>query len=759
MRAMGSSVPRGDAPPKTSGAALYSADVETGDGLWGHVVFADVPHARIRELDVSAAAAHPGVEAVLTDADAPRNRYGIIYADQPVFCGVRSTEAARTVRWVGDKLCLIVADSKATAVAAAAKVQVEFEPLPAVTDTAWALRPDAPRIHDYADYAADLGTGEKNVLQRFRIRHGDIEAGWAQAEVSVSDEFTTHGQEHAYMEPEAGVAWIEPDGRVAVHTGGQWMHDDRAQIADVLNIPESRVKVSYAAVGGAFGGKEDVHLQVLLALAAFRTGRRVRGAWTRAESMKYTHKRHPFRVSCKLGARRDGMLTALQADLLSDAGPYASTSHKVLGNACLAMGGCYNIPHAHVDARAVLTNNAMGGAFRGFGSPQAAFALETLMNRLAEQLNLDPLELRRRNAWREGAVSITQRAIPPGCMAREVLEAAQEKSRELDRLELAAPRVPRNLGSLPVTARRIARGRGAAMACKNVGIGQGKTDQCHAWIELRGGAEIEEAILGTTGAECGQGAHTVFLQMAADLLQVDLRRVRLRSRSTDDAESSGSASASRLTYFTGAAIAGAARRALAAWEDEERPARGEHTFVTNTEPFNARTGAGDTVVDLGYCAQIADVEVDLDTGHVTVTRLISANDVGRAVNPQLIEGQIEGAVAQGIGWTLYEDVRQARGRMLNPSFSTYLIPGVRDVPQLVVPVVVEGAAPGNPLHVKGMAEMALVPVAAAVAAAVRDATGVWIRDLPLTPENVWRSLQAADPDEGRINTARAVETV
>ncbi len=746
MRAIGSSVPRIDAPPKTTGIARYSGDVPVAAYKWAHVVFADVPHARIQALDVAAAAAVPGVVAVLTDADVPCNRYGIIVPDQPVFCGLNSTEAARTVRWVGDKLCLIVADTKEIAVTAAAKVEVRYESLPVVSDPQASLRPEAPYIHDYPDYPGDFGVSDKNVLRKIRIRKGNAAEGLARADVVVSDVFATQAQEHAYMEPEAGSAWMEPDGRVAVHTGGQWMHDDRKQIAHVLNMEEEKIRVSYAAIGGAFGGKEDVHLQVLLALATFRTGYPVQGAWSRPESIKYSHKRHAFWLDCRLGAQRDGSLTALQATIYSDAGPYASTSHKVLGNAILSLGGSYHIPHAHVEGAAVFTNNVMAGAFRGFGSPQAALAIETLMNRLAVELAMDPLELRRRNAWQEGALTLTQCPVPPGCMAREVLAAAERKCKELDAQAVAPIDLHANHGSLPSSIRRVAYGRGVAMANKNVGIGQGNIDQCHAWLELHGEGDIEEVWLGTAGADCGQGAHTVFRQIAAEQLGVALEQIRLKLRSTDDAESSGSASASRLTYYTGAAIAGAARQALQAWEEEERPARGEHTFVTRfTTSFDSETGAGNTVVDLGYCAQIADISVDLDTGHIAVHRLISANDVGRAVNPQQIEGQVEGAVAQGIGWTLYEEVQQADGRILNPTFSTYLIPGVKDVPQQVVSVIVEGGAPNNPLNVKGMAEMALVPVAPAIVAALHDATGVWMTDLPLTPENVWRALQAVEP--------------
>ncbi len=741
MRAIGSSVPRLDAPAKVTGRAVYAGDMDRPGQKWMKVVWAGVPHARIRKLDVSRARRMPGVVAVLTDADVPANRYGLVLPDQPVLCGCQSTAAARTVRWYGDKLCAIVAETPAAAEAAADQVRAEFDLLPTVTDPVAALAPDAPLIHDYDGYPLAGKRRDSNLLQAMHVRYGDIQRGLEAADVVVADTYATHAQEHAYLEPEAGLAWRTDEGRLEICTGGQWMHDERHQIAAALQLPEDRIRISYAAIGGAFGGKEDIHLQILLALAAWKTGYPVKCVWSREESIRGHHKRHPFQFRSQLGARRDGWLTALRVDIVSDAGAYASTSTKVLGNALLSAAGCYAIPHVHIDARTVLTNNAVSGAFRGFGSPQGAFMIETQLNRLALELDISAAELRRRNAWQDGAMLCTRTPVPPGCMAREVLAAVQaaEPAAGTDR-----PAPPRVAGALFHTGQRKVRGRGLAIGAKNVGFGQGVPDSCHAWIELHGQSEIEEVQVGTVGADTGQGAHTVFRQMAADVLDVPLALVQLQAATTDDAQSSGSASASRLTYYTGAALHAAAQAARAEWANEERPARGEAVFTTTqTTPHDPVTGAGTPVVLLGYCAQSVEVEVDLDTGHVHVLRVVSAHDVGRAVNPQLIEGQVEGGVAQGIGWTLYERLVQEEGLIRNPSFSTYLIPGVGDVPTEIVPVLVEGGEPHHPLHVKGMAEMGLVPIAAAIVAAVHDATGVWITELPLTPEAVWRALQQA----------------
>ncbi len=739
MRAIGSSVTRPDAPAKVTGHAAYAGDVNRPGQKWLQVVWADVPHAWIRCLDVEAARRMPGVVTVLTDADVPDNRYGLVLPDQPVLCGCHSTEAARTVRWHGDKLCAIVADTPAAAAAAAREVRVELERLPVVTDPIEALAPDTVLIHDYDDYPLPSKPRTSNLLQELHVRYGDIMQGLEAADVVLSDVYTTHGQEHAYLEPEAGLAWVADDGRLEILSGGQWMHEERAQVAQALRLPVERIRITYAAIGGAFGGKEDVHLQILLALAAWKTGLPVKCVWSRAESIQGHHKRHPFRFHSRLGARSDGRLTALQVDIMSDAGAYASTSTKVLGNALVTAAGCYDIPNVYMDARAVFTNNTVSGAFRGFGCPQSTFMIETQMNRLARKLGMSPMTLRRRNLWQDGSTMCTRFPVPPGCMAREVLdavEAAQARDTKI-------PATAQFRSSLTSTGqRRVRRGWGLAIGAKNVGFGQGIVDTCHAWIELHGQAAIEEVKVGTVGADTGQGAHTVFRQITADVLDVPLARIQLQATTTDDAQSSGSASASRLTYYTGAALHAAAHRALQAWNDEERPARGEAVFTTTqTTPFNPVTGAGNPAVILGYCAQTVEVEVDLDTGHIQVLRVVSAHDVGRAVNPQLVEGQIEGGVAQGIGWTLYEHLIQEQGRILNPSFSTYLIPGVGDVPAVIVPVIVEGGEPNHPLHIKGMAEMGLVPTAAAIVAAVHDATGQWITELPLTPEAVWRTLQ------------------
>lgn len=741
MRADGSSFPRIDAADKVSGRAAYPGDIDLPGQAWLKIVFADVPHARITRLDTAKARAAEGVIAVFTAADVPVNEYGLIVPDQPVLCGPGSTPQAQTVRWEGDQVAVVVAETPAQAEAAARLVEIEFEELPVITDPLAALGPDAPPLHPHRFSSFPYGERDSssNLLLSYRLRRGDVAAGFAQADVIVEDTYRTHAQEHAYLQPEAGLAHLLPDGRIEVLVAGQWMHEEQEQIAHALGLPPEKILVRYPAIGGAFGGREDLSIQIPLALAAWKTGRPVKAVWSREESIVGHHKRHPFVIRAKWGATAAGEIVAAQMDVTSDAGAYAYTSTKVLGNAALMCLGPYEIPNVHVDARTVYTNNCPGGAFRGFGAPQGHFAAEMQMAKLAAALGIDPVELRRRNLLRDGSLLATGSPVPPGCTAVEVLAEAARQAESAVPPGASAPAVFAT--SLDATRGRTARGRGLAVCFKNVGFSLGFPEHCAAWVELHGGGQIERARVGCVGAEVGQGAHTAFVLLAAELLGLSPEQVTLEADHTDVAGSSGSSSASRMTFMAGNAIKGAAEQALARWQEEERPARGDFVYHPRpTTPYDPETGASDPNVTYGYCAQVADVAVDLETGHVTVERLVSVNDVGRAVNPQQVEGQIEGAVAQSVGWTLLENYQQKDGRTLTPHLSNYLIPGVVDVVEEIVPVILELPDPQGPLGARGMAEMPFIPTAPAIAAALHDAVGVWYNELPLTPETVWRGL-------------------
>lgn len=746
MRAIGSSLPRHDAIAKTLGVAPYPDDISMENQAWMKIVFADVAHARIERVDIGKAKAASGVIDVLTAKDVPVNSYGLLIPDQPVLCGVDSTERAAKVCWEADHIALVIAETKAEAEAAARLVEIDYAPLPVVTDPEAALAHDAPLIDE---------SKENNVLYEYHIQRGDIDEAFAQAAVVVESVYRTHPQEHAYLQPESGLAFIRTDGRLEVVVAGQWMHEDRQQIAHALDLPEEDIVVRYPAIGGAFGGREDMSIQIPLALAALKTGRPVKTTWSREESIVGHHKRHAFIFKSKWAATKDGKITAACVDVISDAGAYMYTSSKVLGNAALSCLGPYEIPNVQVDARAVMTNNCPGGAFRGFGGPQGHFAAEMQVAKLAEALEMDPVEVRLRNTLREGSILPTRSVVPPGCTAPEVIEAAAQQGgwrqesggwrRSHQRSNDNAAAQPEQDAilktSLDASRSSVVRGVGLAACYKNVGFSFGFPEHCYATVELHGESTIERAIVGCVGADVGQGAHIAFRQIAAELLNLEIDQITLDADNTDITGSSGSASASRMTFMAGNAIKGAAEGALAQWEDEERPARCEYVYIPrSTSAPDPVTGESDPSITYGYCAQVAEIAIDLETGHITVERLISVNDVGKAVNPQQVEGQIEGAVAQSIGWTLLEDYQQKEGRTITPHFSNYLIPGILDVAQVIEPIILELPDPQGVMGMRGMAEMPMIPTAPAIAAAIHDATGVWVDQLPITPERMWNAI-------------------
>ncbi|RME40818.1 MAG: aldehyde oxidase, partial [Caldilineae bacterium] len=595
-----------------------------------------------------------------------------------------------------------------------------------------------PRLHPHA---------EGNIAHRYRVRRGDVSRAWADCDLIIEETYHTPPQEHAYLQPEAGTAYLDEAGRITVHTAGQWAWEDQQQIAHALNLPPEQVRVVYDAIGGAFGGREDMSVQIILALAVYKLQRMgirrpVKIIWSREESIIGHCKRHPMTIRARWGAKRDGTLVAVETEIIADAGAYMYTSNKVLGNAVITCTGPYYWPNARVDAVAVYTNNLPSGAFRGFGAPQAHFVAENQMNRLAEALGIDPVEIRLKNLLDDRKPLTVGTTIPGGVNLREVLEktalaAGWERSE-------AGWRAPQ-----PQAGGTTARGTGIALGFKNIGFSFGYQENSWAKVELRGDADIEEAILYIGGAEVGQGHHTAMAQIAAEVLNIPPERITLRPSDTATSQSSGSASASRLTFIAGNAVRGAAERALARWRDEDRPAVAAFTWLApRTTPFDPQTGHSMPNFAYGYVAQAVTLSVDTETGFLTVHRVVCADDVGKAINPQQIEGQIEGAVAQAHGYAVLEDFRTAGGEVLTPYFNTYLIPGVYDVPETVESILVETPHPEGPFGVRGMAEMPYLPYAPAVVAAVHQATGVWFNELPLTPERVLRGLGKIGGEEG-----------
>ncbi len=728
---IGQSVIRTDALGKVRGTTPYPSDIDMAGQLWMKLLFSERAHARVTAIDTRAAEAYPGVVAVFTAKDIPVNEYGLIMPDQPVLCGPGTDKAgADIVRCYMDHVALVVAESAEIAAEARDLIQVTYEDLPVVTDPEAAMQDGTPQLH--ADYP-------NNILCHYRIRYGDMERGWAKADVVVEGEFHTGYQEHAYLQPEAGLSYIDEENRVAVVVAGQWTHEDQEQIAHALDLPLEQVRVIYPAIGGAFGGREDMSVQIILALATWKLRRPVKMVWSREESILGHHKRHPISVRARWGATREGRIVAAEATVIGDSGAYAYTTTKVMGNANMMATGPYEIENIHLDTYGVYTNNIPTGAFRGFGGPQGIFAAEGMVDRLAEALNMDPLEIRLKNCFREGSIASVGTPLPPGVTMDRVLEQCGLQSDYWTQSGAAWARV--NLEQSHDPAKR--RGIGLAAAFKNVGFSFGFPEQSWATVELYGGAEVERAVVKHAGADVGQGAHTVMLQMAADALNLPLEKIEIVVSDTAYTENSGSTSASRLTFMAGNAIRGASAQAIQLWEDEERPAKATYQYrPPKTTPYDPKTGRAEPNFAYGYVAQAVEVEVDLETGHIDLIRVVSANDVGRAINPQQVQGQIEGAVVQAQGYAIMENLVSREGRILNPYLSTYLIPTVYDIPREVKSVILEYADPIGPFGARGMAEMPFMSLAPAIAAAVHDATGVWLTELPFTPDRVVKALRA-----------------
>ncbi len=750
---VGQSTQRSDARAKVTGAAQYPGDFVMEGMLHMKLLFAGRPHARVLSIDTAQAAALPGVVAVFTSQDVPVNEYGLQYPDQPVLCGpppltsppLGGKEGADVVRFIGDQIAAVVAETEAIAAQALALIHVEYEDLPLLTDPREALKPDAPLLHPpYPGIAIHPElVFEGNLVSRHRIRRGDVDTAWMGADVIVEAEYEIPGQEHAYLQPEAGLAYLDEAGRVTVVVAGQWAHEDRHAIAHALALPEEQVRVIYPAIGGAFGGREDMSVQIVLALAAWKLRRPVRIEWSREESIVGHHKRHRAFARARWAATRDGKLLAAETEVIADAGAYVYTTNKVMGNLVLTVNGPYTLPHIKTDVLAAYTNNIPGGAFRGFGAPQGNFIAESQMNKLAEALGMDPVEFRLRNLAHKGAPMPWGRPLPDD--ARGLTDCLITVAKALGWQKTDAGWNAPTIGPRPNDPSYLWRGMGIALAFKNIGFSFGYQDNAWAAIELRGDKEIEEAIVFAASSDVGQGTRTVICQMAAEALDLPLDKVRLEPTDTAITGSSGSCSASRMTYMIGNAVRGAAAIALTDWGDEERPARGEYTYLApQTTQIDGETGDGHPNFAYGYVAIAAEVAVDTQTGEWRCPRIACANDVGQAINPRLLEGQIEGGVVQAFGWASTENFVERDGRALTRNLSTYLIPTVADIPDRVIPLIIENAEPHGPWGARGMAEMPFVAVAPALHHALRNAAGVWYNCFPFTVERVLRGLKGKE---------------
>ena len=743
--AVGTDSARVDAVDKVTGLALYPADAVPKDALHAVVVFTNQPHARLVSMDLSKTVASPGVVTVVTAADVPVNEYGLTLFDQPVFIGLddtgRSSVPCDVSRWEADHLAVVVAESLSEARRASALIDTEWEPLPMASDVASA-KTDEVLVHPGSS---------TNTYHTLQIRKGDAAQGMEAADVVIEGTYELPHQEHAYLQVEAATAWIDEQDRVTVETSGQWVHEDREQIAHALALDEEEVRVRYAAIGGAFGGKEDMSLQIVMAVTAHKLNalginRPVHCGWSREESIVGHHKRHRATVTARLGSTSDGVITAVEADVWLDAGAYNYTSNKVLGNLHLSVAGAYNVPNARIDSRAIYSHSVPGGAFRGFGGPQGAFVAESQMNKLASKLGMDPMELRQRNALTDLSDGITQSGLPEGVGVTRVIDACVERVPPSEDLPNHPPFAP--IASLPAETTQLRQGRGYAVGMKNVGFSFGFPEACEADVVFHGDVDDERPSrveLFHSAAEVGQGVHTALTQMVADAVGLDFECVEGSFSDTSTGGDSGSASASRLTFMAGNSVLGAVEEAEKTWADGARPAAGHFRYKPPaTEALDPVTGEGQPNFCYGYMAQAVELTVDIGTGHIRVDRVVSVHDVGKAIHPQMLRGQIEGAIAQAHGYTLSEQLVVENGRIQNPRLSQYLIPGIGDVPARVDCVILEAADPLGPWGARGVSEMPYITYAPAVTAALYDAAGIWINKFPLTPSVVLEHLASAE---------------
>lgn len=714
---IGQSLVRNDALDKVTGRLKYPGDLNVPGQLYAKMLWSDRPHARI-QLDSSEAETVPGVVAVLSGKDVPCNEFGLILPDQPGL-------SFDVVRSVGDPIAMVVAETEEIAAQARDVIRVDYHDLPVVSDPREAMKPSATLIHE------KKGT---NILKSYRIRKGNAEKAFAEADVIVEDDYFTPLTEHVFLQPEAGVGYIDDQGRVTVHSAGQWAHDDRHQIAHALELPEDQIRIIYTPAGGAFGGREDLSVQLVLALAAWKLRRPVKLVWSREESIRGHHKRHAFYIHHKVGATKDGKITAMEVEMIADCGAYASSSTAVLANAVLLSTGPYEVPNVNVDGHVVYTNNLRTGAMRGFGAPQAIFAVELQMSKLAEKLDMDPATLRMKNVLVDGSTSASNTVVPTGVGIRETLMEVTETAGWSDK----GPQRP------PPPTKHTRTGVGLACGWKNVGYSFGFPEEAACIAELRGEEEIERATMKIGASEVGQGLNTILAQIAAETLRIPYESVEMYELDTSIVPDAGSASASRHAFMSGNAVKGACERALEAWENGERPAVVTYQYKPpKTTPFSPETGECYPNFSYGYASQIAEVEVDMETGDVALTRVVAAHDTGKTLNPQAVEGQVDGGVVMAQGWALIEDFIQQDGYIKTRRFSEYMIPTALDAPRDIVSCLIEVADPLGPYGARGVGEMTMMLLAPAILDAIHDATGTWFNRIPVKSEDVLLTLKGA----------------
>ena len=756
---IGKSQTRPDAVEKVTGDSLYTDDLEFEGMLYAHVHRAGVPHALLKSLDISKAKALPGVISVLTAEDIPgEHTHGLVVFDWPVLVGI-----GERVRYVGDALAIVAAETQEIAEQAAALIEAEFDPQTVIKTAVQSYQPEAPKLHESG-----------NLLKHIKVRKGNMDEGFAKAEVILEHTFHTQITDHAFLEPECSIAVPLEDGRMEVYVGSQIPYQDRTQVSRALGWPEERVRIVGQLMGGGFGGKEDVMGQIHSAMLANATGRPVKLLFDRHESLVVHPKRHATQIKVKVGAMKDGRIVAAETELYGDTGAYASLGEKVMTRATTHSAGPYDIEHVRADCYAMYTNNPPAGAFRGFGVTQSAFAVESMIDTLAETLGMDPIDLRRMNALHVGSITNTGQLLRDSVGLTECIDKVEE---EMVRVASATCGVRREDLFKPHSAPGtpyLVHAWGFASAYKNTGLGGGAPDIAGAELELYDNGTFE---IRSSSAELGQGLVSVMQLTVAEEMAVPPEQVKVLVMDTDLTPNGGPTTASRQTYVTGNASRYAAitlREAIARTMAEKHDVPPEQIKFENgnvrvngttltyadvardmkamghqpralyeyeapkTQPLG--TG-GDMHFAFSFAAQAAEVEVNTLTGEVRIQRVIAANDVGTSINPLALQGQVEGGVMMGLGNCLTENYIVEDGYPVTDRLARYRIPSIMLTPE-ITSIVVEHPTADGPYGAKGVGEIVSIPTTPAITNAIYNAVGVRVDTLPVDQEKIAMELAA-----------------
>ena len=745
------SIKRVDAYEKVTGKAKFAADLFFPNMLYGKVLRSKYPHARIVKIDIEKALAYPGVEAIITAGDIPNNEFGVIIQNQQVL-------ARKEVLYIGDGIAVVAAETKEAAAKAIELIDVEYKELPGIFDPEEAEKKDAPLVH------SEL---ENNQVVHHRLRKGDTEKGFAQAEVILEKEYSTQFVEHGYIEPESLVAVPhEHNTLVTIYGSIQNPFSCRNAVASVLKVSLNKVRVIQNHMGGSFGGKDEVMSSIAAraALLALRTDRPVKMVNTRDESILESYKRHPYKMKYKVGATKEGKLVAMEIKCLADSGAYACQTPFVTWRSVVQATGPYELPNVKTDTYGYYTNNVYTGAMRGYGSPQIIFAQESLMDELAEELKISPIDIRLKNIYHNNSITASGQKLDNHQVSlEEVINKAVEASNYKEKYrEYSKPQ-----------SGDKKRGIGMAVSFRGCSLGAEATDAAGAIVAI----QRDGSILISCGlAENGQGLKTVFTQIAAEELGVGIKRINYMEIDTSVSPESGPTVASRSTLLGGNAVKNATHqlkenltemiaagfkvrvddivfknenlydkdknRKIISFDEAISLANQEGIFLSAYGWYKAPDISWDEEIGQGrpyftyvYGCQIAEVEVDIATGQIEVLKMTAAHDVGRAINPACLKGQIYGGVMMGLGYGIMEEVETVNGYIKNTNFDEYLIPTVKDMPE-INPLIVENPDPYGPYGAKSIGEPTLELGAPAIANAVAHATGKRIRQLPLNLERV-----------------------